>query len=59
LGHVDGVTTNPSLIAKKKRPFRPVVEEICLIVPGDVSLEVVARYPGPSGQRQGSHAMMG
>jgi transaldolase len=42
LGIVDGVTTNPSLIAKEKRPFRPLVEEICAIVPGDVSLEVVA-----------------
>ena len=42
LGVVDGVTTNPSLVAKEKRPFRPLVEEICSIVPGDVSLEVVA-----------------
>jgi transaldolase len=42
LGVVDGVTTNPSLIAKERRPFRPLVEEICALVPGDVSLEVVA-----------------
>jgi transaldolase len=42
LGVIDGVTTNPSLIAREKRPFRPLVEEICSIVPGDVSLEVVA-----------------
>ena len=42
LGVVDGVTTNPSLAAKEKRPFRPLVEEICAVVPGDVSLEVVA-----------------
>ena len=43
LGVVDGVTTNPSLIAKEKRPFRPLVEEICAAVQGgDVSLEVVA-----------------
>jgi len=42
LGVVDGVTTNPSLIAKEKRPFRPLVEEICSIVPGVVNLEVVA-----------------
>lgn len=42
LGVVDGVTTNPSLIAREKRPFRPLVEEICSLVPGDVSLEVVA-----------------
>ena len=43
LGVVDGVTTNPSLIAREKRPFRPLVEEICTIVPGNVSLEVVAK----------------
>jgi len=42
LGVVDGVTTNPSLIAKEKRPFRPLVEEICQVVPGVVNLEVVA-----------------
>ena len=42
IGVVDGVTTNPSLIAREKRPFRPLVEEICAIVSGDVSLEVVA-----------------
>ena len=42
LGVVDGVTTNPSLAAKEKRAFRPLVEEICPIVPGDVSVEVVA-----------------
>ncbi len=42
LGVVDGVTTNPSLATKEKRPFRPLVEEICAAMPGDVSLEVVA-----------------
>jgi transaldolase len=42
LGVIDGVTTNPSLIAKEKRPFRPLVEEICQVVPGVVNLEVVA-----------------
>jgi transaldolase len=42
LGVVDGVTTNPTLATKEKKPFRPLVEEICRVVPGDVSLEVVA-----------------
>ncbi len=42
MGVLDGCTTNPSLIAKEKRPFRPLVEEICSLVPGPVSLEVVA-----------------
>ncbi len=42
LGVLDGVTTNPSLIAKEGKPFRPLVEEICRTVEGPVSLEVVA-----------------
>jgi len=42
LGILDGVTTNPSLVAKTGRPFRDVVEEIVAEVPGPVSLEVVA-----------------
>lgn len=41
LGLVDGVTTNPSLIAKEGRVFKEVIEEICAIVPGPVSAEVV------------------
>jgi transaldolase len=42
LGILDGVTTNPSLVAKTGRPHREVIEEICSIVPGPVSAEVVA-----------------
>jgi transaldolase len=42
MGLLDGVTTNPTLIAKEKRPFRELVEEICRIADGPVSLEVVA-----------------
>jgi transaldolase len=42
LGLLDGATTNPSLVAKEKRPFRDLIEEICRIVDGPVSLEVVA-----------------
>ena len=41
-GLLDGVTTNPSLINKAGRNFLEVVEEICRIVPGPVSAEVVA-----------------
>ena len=41
-GLVDGVTTNPSLIAKSGRPFREVIEEIVTIVDGPISAEVVA-----------------
>lgn len=41
-GMVDGVTTNPTLAAKTGRGFREVIEEICRIVPGPISAEVVA-----------------
>ncbi|HXP12582.1 MAG TPA: fructose-6-phosphate aldolase [Stellaceae bacterium] len=41
-GLVDGVTTNPSLIAKSGRNFLDVVREICAVVPGPVSAEVAA-----------------
>lgn len=41
-GWVDGVTTNPSLIAKSGRPFYEVIKEICKIVPGPVSAEVIS-----------------
>ena len=42
LGILDGVTTNPSLIAKSKRKFKEVVGEICKIVDGPVSMEVLS-----------------
>ena len=41
-GLVDGVTTNPSLVAKSGRRFLDVVKEICDVVPGPVSAEVAA-----------------
>ncbi len=41
-GLLDGVTTNPSLIAKSGKQFVDVIAEICKIVPGPVSAEVVA-----------------
>ncbi|HEX4111403.1 MAG TPA: transaldolase family protein, partial [Stellaceae bacterium] len=41
-GLVDGVTTNPSLIAKAGRDFKDAIREICGIVPGPVSAEVTA-----------------
>ena len=41
-GLVDGVTTNPSLVAKAGRDFTEVVKEICTIVDGPVSAEVTA-----------------
>ncbi len=46
-GLLDGVTTNPSLVAKSGRDFKEVVKEICTIVPGPVSAEVAAtEYDG-------------
>jgi transaldolase len=41
-GIVDGVTTNPTLIAKEGKPFEEHIREICGIVDGDISAEVVA-----------------
>ena len=42
LGLLDGVTTNPSLVAKAGREFKGLIKEICEIVPGPVSAEVAA-----------------
>jgi transaldolase len=42
LGVLDGVTTNPSLAAREKAPYRDTLAEICKIVPGPVSAEVLA-----------------
>ncbi len=39
---LDGVTTNPTLVAREKRPFKEVVTEICELVDGPVSAEVTA-----------------
>ena len=46
LGVLDGVTTNPTLIAKEGKPFKPAVLEICKIVGGPVSVEVVGTEAG-------------
>ena len=42
MGLLDGVTTNPTLIAKSGRPFKEVIKEICAITDGPVSAEVAA-----------------
>lgn len=42
MGVVDGVTTNPSIIAKSGRNFKEVIKEICAVVEGPVSAEVVS-----------------
>ncbi len=42
LGILDGVTTNPSLVARENKPFTELLEEICAEVDGPVSAEVVS-----------------
>jgi transaldolase len=42
MGLLDGVTTNPSLVAKSGRDFKEVIKEICSVVPGPVSAEVAS-----------------
>ena len=42
IGLVDGVTTNPSLVAKTGRDFKEILQEICQIIPHSVSAEVTA-----------------
>ncbi|WP_373497744.1 fructose-6-phosphate aldolase [Desulfococcus sp.] len=46
MGMVDGVTTNPSLIAKEGRDFTDIIREICGIVDGPISAEVIALDAG-------------
>jgi transaldolase len=42
MGMVDGVTTNPTLIAKEGRKFEDIIKEICDIVDGPISAEVIS-----------------
>lgn len=46
MGMVDGVTTNPSLIARENKPFVEIIKEICSVVEGPVSAEVVSLEAG-------------
>lgn len=42
MGFLAGVTTNPTLVAREKRDYREVIKEICAIVDGPISAEVIA-----------------
>ena len=42
MGMVDGVTTNPTLVAKEGRDFEPLIKEICQVVNGPVNAEVIS-----------------
>ena len=58
-GIVDGVTTNPTLIAKEGRPIEEQIRVICEIVDGDISAEVVSTEAGAmvrGGPRAGRHS---
>ncbi len=46
MGMVDGVTTNPSLIAKEGRDFEDIIKDICNIVDGPISAEVISTDTG-------------
>lgn len=55
MGMADGVTTNPSLVAKEGREFRAILKEICEVVEGPVSAEVVSKKF--SGMIQEAHSL--
>ena len=55
LGIIDGVTTNPSLLAKESADPRAIVKQICRLVHGPVSAEVVAT-DAPGHDRRGPRA---
>lgn len=57
MGFCDGVTTNPSLVAKTGRPFRDVIKDLMAIVPGPVSLEAVSE--SADGMVAEAHAFVG
>ncbi len=58
LGLVDGVTTNPSLVAKAGRPFEAIIQDIVAIVDGPISAEVLATdYDGIVEQGRKLHAI--
>lgn len=59
MGMVDGVTTNPSLIAREKRPFLELVKEILQIVPGPVSIEVTSTEVDEMVQEAQEYAKLG
>ena len=53
MGVLDGVTTNPSLAAKETAPYHEILSDICKIVPGPVSAEVLATdYEGMVNEAQ-------
>ncbi len=58
-GILDGVTTNPTLIAKENQEFMPLVKEILVLVPGPVSVEVTANDPRGMVEQAKKYAELG
>ncbi len=58
-GILDGVTTNPTLIAKENQEFMPLVKEILALVPGPVSVEVTANDPRGMVEQAKKYAELG
>lgn len=56
LGILDGVTTNPSLVAKEGKPFKETILEICEVADGPVSVEVTALDAGGMCQQAQDYA---
>jgi transaldolase len=54
LGIIDGVTTNPSLVAKEKGSYEDILKEICELVDGPISAEVTA-LDAPGMVKEGKH----
>lgn len=46
-GFIDGITTNPTLIAKSGQPFEPTIQQICQLIEGPVSAECIATESEP------------
>lgn len=56
IGILDGVTTNPSLLAKEGKPFKETILEICDVANGPVSVEVTATEAGGMGKQAQEYA---
>ena len=52
MGIIDGVTTNPTLVAREGKDFVPLIKEICSIVNGPISAEVIGLEQKNEVQRQ-------
>ena len=56
-GYADGITTNPTLVAKEGRPFKELLKDICAVISGPVNAEVTA--PDPQGMLREAKELRG